>query len=218
MKKLIISSVFLCASCSAMWSQLLVNLKAGFSPATNPITASVIINRNNPKSEFELNMVHVEPQFVAGINLYQQLKGSFFFEGGIAYTKKTLQYKVNYTMKQSDTEGQEIMMNESKGMIQLPVNIGVGIGKMDITSGVKAIKTISSHNELSHIEGFSAEDNSIRFGWQMGVRYAFMHRASAGVEYQGTLDRVCEGMKVNGQDFNLKNIPSHFVFNLHYQF
>jgi hypothetical protein len=201
-----------------MWSQLLVNMKVGFSPATNPITASVLINRNNPISEFELNMVHVEPQFVAGINLHQQLKEPFFFEGGIAYTKKTLQYKVSYTMNQSDAQGKEIMMNESKSMIQLPVNIGVGIGKMDITSGVTALKTISSHNELSHIEGFSSEDNLIRFGWQMGVHYAFMHHASAGVEYQGILDRVTDGMKVNGQALNLMNIPSHFVFNMHYHF
>ncbi|MEO5907417.1 MAG: outer membrane beta-barrel protein [Saprospiraceae bacterium] len=218
MKKLIISSVLLCASYSAMWSQMRVDIKLGISPASSPVNAGVLINRDNPRSEFMLNMVHVKPQFSAGINLHQRLNESFFVEGGFAYTKKTSQFRVNYTLPQSEPLSSEMFMNESEDIIQLPVNIGVGLGKIDVTSGLTALKTISSKNELAHIEGFSAEDNSLRYGWQMGVRYAFMHRASAGVEYQSTMTRVCQGMKVNGHALDLMNVPGRIVFNLQYRF
>ena len=219
MKKLIISSLVVCASFTVVWSQKnSVDLKIGFSHGVSPLTAGVLINRDNPRSEFMLNMVHVKPQFYAGINLHRQLNESFFLEGGITYTKKTSQYKIDYTLSQPEPLTDIMYMNESENMIQMPVNIGVGIGKFDIMSGLTVSRTISSSNELSHIEGFSAGDNSFRFGWQMGVRYALLHRVSAGVEYQGTMNRVCEGMKVNGHAMELMNVPGRLVFNLSYRF
>ncbi|MEP6793500.1 MAG: hypothetical protein ABJB16_04185, partial [Saprospiraceae bacterium] len=61
--------------------------------------------------------------------------------------------------------------------------------------------------------GFSQEKNSIKLGWQAGIRYAF-HRVLLGVEYQATLNPICQDRYVNGQSLQLMNVPGSFVFSV----
>lgn len=197
-----------------MWSQISIGPIFGYSPALSPKVYSLFVNRNSPHDEFQFNMVHVQPQFYAGIVAHLPLQSSFFLEGEVCFTQKKFTYQIDYRMS-SETNPDMQYMKESENMIMVPVNIGVSLGDIDVTSGLTAMTTFSKTNELTHLNGFNEEANQVRMGWQMGVRYAF-HRMLFGVQYQGTLNQVGQGMSVNGQSLELMNVPGKVVFSIQY--
>lgn len=216
MKKLLILSVLILGVTYSVSSQVHLDLKAGISPATSPLNTGIIVNREDPMNEFQFRPVHVNPQFQAGVNLNLQLKTPFFLEGGISYTKKSSDYQVNYRIP-GEGKPALALMNESEDILMLPVNIGVSLGSFDVTSGLRAMKTLSKKSELTHLNGFSTEENSFRMGWQMGIRYG-LHRTMVGVEFQGSLNRVGQGMNVNGHSLEVMNVPGNFVFSIQHRF
>lgn len=216
MKKLLILSVIIYAALSDLNAQFQFVFRIGMSPATNPRTAPLLVGRQNPIEEFQFNMIHTKPQFYAGIGAHLPLAAPFFLEGGFSFTRRTSVYQMNYTIV-TESNPAEKLMTESESLVLLPVNIGFSVGKFDFTSGLTAIKNISSSKEMMAIKGFHKDENSFRLGWQMGARYA-IRRVLAGVEYQGTLNRVGEGMYVNGQSLEVMNIPGNFVFSIQYRF
>ena len=215
MKKLIIITSILCVTFLPAWSQIRFDIKAGMSFSSSPSTANILVNRSNPHEEFQLNMIKVKPQFYGGIAVNVGLSSPFFLEGGVSYTKRTSTYMVEYRMAPEIGSSTQYM-DESENMILLPVNVGVSIGKVDLTSGLTASRTISSIKQLTHLKGFHQDANGIKLGWQMGARFA-VKRAMIGVEYQASLSRVGQGMYVNDQSLELMNIPGQFVFGIQYK-
>jgi hypothetical protein len=216
MKKLMILSIILMMFTTVMNAQVRFNVKLGASPGSNPRSASIFVNRENPFKEFQFNLVHTDPQYYGGVSAYVPLATPFFLEAGISYTKQTSQFLVDYTVP-SELQNDNTLMSGSEEMILLPVNIGVTMGGFDITSGLRAIKTISHSSELTHLDGFHEDGNPIKLGWQIGARYA-INRTLIGIEYMATLNRVCEGMYVNGQSLEIMNIPGSYVFSIQYRF
>src|SRR5688572_9353802 len=108
-------------------------------------------------------------------------------------------------------------MNDVEHIIYAPVNMGVSMGPIDITSGLSVVKILSHTSDLYQIQGFSTSENALRMGWQAGVRYTF-NRFAVGVEYQGSLNRVCQGMAVNGHPLEMANVPGKLVFGVQYGF
>lgn len=213
MKKLMIIICTLLLNIINTWAQPNLIFKVGASPGLKSLQQWIIINRNDPHNEFRFNLFQVKPQLYFGIGTHLQLQGSFFLEGGLTYTQKTSIYQIDFRMRSEGNPAKEYM-SETEKSILLPVNIGVRLGQhIGVTSGLTAMKTISKTNELSNLNGFQQNENPIRFGWQMGVRYS-VKRASIGVEYQGTLHRACQGMSVNNQSLELQNLPGNFVFGL----
>ena len=85
-------------------------------------------------------------------------------------------------MRQPEPVEQQNLLTVSEDVLQFPLQIGVSLGNFDVTSGLMLMKTISTKNELSQLKGYTEDSNSLKWGWQMGVRYGFK-RAMAGVEY-----------------------------------
>lgn len=218
MKKLIVIVVaFFLTYCIAS-AQVRFDIKIGISPGSNPLTAGIIVNRQNPMEEFQFNLVQVKPQFYGGLSAHLPLASPFFVNGGITYSQKTSLYQINYTNTlPSELKAAEQYMNESENMILLPVNVGVSLGKVDVTSGLTATATFSKSSELTNVAGFKQDKNGMQLGWQFGVRYA-IQRTMIGVEYQSAFNRVGQGMYVNGNSLELMNVPGKFVFSIQYGF
>ena len=215
MKKLMIISFLLIAFLPDIFSQVLVDLKLGLSPASSPNSFPILVNRHDPFEEFSLSVVHNDAQFYGGIVMHLPLSTPFFLEGGISYTKRKTYFQANYTASLETREDIQLI-SETKGMIMLPLNIGVGIGSFDVTSGLTAVHGLPGTNDFSNLKGFHQEGSQLRMGWQAGVRYGFKG-IMAGVEFQGTLTRVCEGMFVNDQSLDIRNVPGNVVFSLQYR-
>ncbi len=216
MKKFFIINCLFLGLASTATSQIHLDVKVGMSPASNPVTSPILVNRDKPKEEFQMSMNHVKPQFYGGLALNVQLANAFFLEGGISYTKRSSDYLIRHTYGR-DGKPELESMHESEDMILLPLNIGVSLGSFDITSGLKVMKTISKTTELSHIKGFNTNDSSLKMGWQMGIRYG-IHRTMVGIEYQGSLTRVGQGMSVNGHSLEVMNVPGNFAFTIQQRF
>ena len=216
MKKLTLTSIFFFALSSVILSQVQFDIALGVSPGSNPNAYGIIVNRENPVEEFQFKLVHVDPQFIGSLKAHVPMNDQFFLEGGVSYTQRNSVYHIQYTMPTREPAEQEMLLEESESMILLPVNIGVVLGKFNVTSGLRLKKNISESNELKQIDGFISDDNSMQMGWQMGLRYGF-NRTMIGVEYMGTLNRVCEGMYVNGNSLAIMTVPGSFVFSLQYR-
>ncbi len=214
MKKLSIIWCIVFTTGTTVWSQVHIDIAAGYSPGSSPVTAGLIVNRERPQDEFEFNMIHVKPQFFGGLRVNVEMKSPFFIEGGLSFTRRTSLYQIKYRIVYELNPNE--YMSESEDIIFLPVNIGVGIGSFDVSSGLSVRKSISKIKELSHLKGFHADHNTIKLGWQMGVRYCFM-RTMVGLEYHGTLHRVGHGMYVNGTSLEIRNVPGRIVFAAQYR-
>ncbi|MEO6132636.1 MAG: hypothetical protein ABIQ02_12370 [Saprospiraceae bacterium] len=212
MKKLLIIICTTLGTFFTAHSQFSINFIAGVSPGANPKTNGIIVNRQNPHEEFQFNMIHVNPQFSGGLVAHLQMRESFFLESGMTYSQKTSSYKMDYRMPREEGTTEQTM-KESEHLLLLPFNIGVSLGSFDVTSGLTVRKSFSKTNELTQLKGFSQEKNSIKLGWQAGIRYAF-HRVLLGVEYQANLNPICQDRYVNGQSLQLMNVPGNFVFSV----
>lgn len=216
MKKLILSTILSFAASSIMWAQVHFDVKLGVSPGSNGGANALLVNRENPFAEFQLSMIHTDPQFYGGIRTHIGLRAPFFIESGLSYTKRTSIYNLNFTMEQREPMSKVMSMSEKEDILLLPVDIGVSIGAFDVTSGMRLNKTIKSSNELSHLSGFSHENPSLQMGWQMGIRYGFAN-VMAGIEFMGSLNRICKGMSVNKTSLEMQNVPGKLAFTLQYR-
>ena len=214
MKKLIIIICAIFGSNLPINAQIGLVFRLGYSPALSPKVYPIYVNRRSPHDEFRFNMVHVQPQFYAGIGAHLPLQSPFFLEGEVCFTQKKSLYMLDYLMP-SEINRDVQYMKESENTIMVPVNIGVSLGSFDVTSGLTAMTTFSKKNELAHVDGFNQKVNQVQIGWQGGVRYAF-HRVLFGVQYQGSLNVVGQGMSVKGQSLELKNVPGNVVFSIQY--
>jgi hypothetical protein len=216
MKNLLIIAAIILGTLTNATSQVSFNLKLGISPASSPLNAGIIVNRENPIEEFEFNMVHTNPQYFAGAGIHLSLSTPFFLEAGLTYTQKKSFYQVDYSLKSEFNPG-DALLSETEKIILLPVNLGVSIGVVSVTSGLTAMKTVAGSNELTGLKGFHSEQSNVRLGWQMGARYE-LQRIAAGVEYQSCMNRVCEGMYVDRQSLEVMNVPGNWVFSLQFKF
>lgn len=216
MKKLMLSTIISLAASSIMLSQVHLDVKLGVSPGSNGAANALFVNRDNPFTEFQLSMIHTDPQFYGGIMAHIALQAPFFVESGLSYTKRTSVYNLNFTVEQREPLSKVMSMSEKDDILFLPVDIGVSLGNFEVTSGLRLNKTIKSSNELSHLSGFSNENPSMQLGWQMGVRYGFAN-VMAGIEFMGSLNRICQGMSVNQTSLEMQNVPGKLALTLQYK-
>ena len=215
MKKLILFISFTLLVIFHSTGQVHLDFKLGISPSSSPKSASIFVNRNNPHEEFLFNMIRVKSQFYGGLGLHLGLQQPFFVESGLYFSRKSSDYEVCYEMLTDDRPRIQVM-TETESILHLPVSVGIRLGTVDITSGMSVSKNMSSVKQLSHINGFKHEANPWRLGWQMGIRYP-IQRVMFGMEFQGSLNRVGEGMKVNDDSLELQNVPGKLVFSIQYR-
>lgn len=198
-------------------AQSRLDVFGGYSPSSTPGSADLLVNRQTPHEEFMFNMVEVAPQYFVGAKGHVNLAAPFFAEAGLTYTMRKSTYRLEYTMVHTDRATGEQFLSETDHMIMLPVNIGVNLGSFDVTSGFRAITSLSRKSELTDIAGFNMDNNKIRIGWQGGIGY-YILRSRIGIEYQGCFSRVGSGRSVNGQSLELMNTGCQFVFNIQQSF
>lgn len=216
MKKLMIFTAVFFTTLTQLTSQVRVDVKMGVSPGSTAQSAAVLVNRDNPFDEFQFSLLQSEPQWHGGVALHLQLADPFFVNVGLGYTKRTSQFLIDYRFGFEGRPEVQVV-NDNEEILYAPVNIGVSIGSIDITSGLSAVKILSHTSDIHQLEGFSASKNTLQLGWQTGVRYTFK-RFGVGVEYQGSLSRICQGMAVNGHTLEMANVPGKLVFGIQYGF
>jgi hypothetical protein len=217
MKKLLFTSVIFILAATSTWSQVQYEFVAGYSPAYSPKSSPTFVNRGVPRDEFRFNVIHFDHQLFAGMRIRLAMSEPFFLEGGVSYTRRSSSFLVNYTIDSEIRVDQ--VMTTSENIILLPVNVGLRLGPVEITSGLSLHKRFgkdAGNGNLNQLDGFNCTGNAFSFGYQAAVRYPF-HRMTVGIEYQGLIQRICQGMAVGNKSLEVLSVPGLPVFTVQYQ-
>ena len=209
MKNLIIT-IILASSGLSLSAQIKFDIVAGVSPGTSPATPGVTINRHLPHEEFVFNLNKVDPQFLAGVKSRVELSEPFFMDAGLFYARRISTYGVVYTIVDQEHPVSKHLMKETDHTVMLPVNVGVNMGSVDITSGFRVIQSIRKKTDLQNLPGFNIDSNRPLFGWQAGAGISFL-RSRIGLEFQGNFARAGHDMFVDGQSMELINVPGQLI-------
>ena len=198
-------------------AQIRLDVFGGASPASTPTNAGILVNREDPAQEFVFNITKTNPQFFAGVKAHIDLQSPFFFEAGLTYSQRKSMYSVFYTMVDAEHPVSLHMMEHSNHMIMLPLNFGVNMGNVEMTSGFRAMHVFGTKTALSELANYSNENPLIQLGWQAGAGM-YINRTRIGIEYQSDFSRVGKGMSVNGHSLELMNIHGQFVATIQQSF
>ena len=214
MKKYPFTAVITILIVSTSYSQLSLYVVGGLSPESHPNTTDLFVNSKQPRDEFIFTLATVKAQYFGGIKTSIPLSEYFFLESGLTYTKRTSVYAVDYTYRELH-EPSAMDLTETENILMIPVNIGVKLGILDVTSGLTGNTSFSTKTDLGQINGYASDPATFRMGWSTGVRVNIANTA-IGIEYQGSLNRVCEGSYVDNQPLEMRNVPGQFVFTIQY--
>lgn len=213
MKNFLITLILVVSSTTIALSQFTFDILVGVSPESNPVTADLFVNSKTPMQEFRFNMMQSDAQVFAGVKGNIKLKGSFFVDLGLLYGKQKSTYQALFTMEDEDLVSSIHLYKVADHLLLLPVNIGVNLGIVDVTSGFRVIQSIATKTTLHQLKGFSSDEHSTQLGWQTGAGISIL-KFHLGVEYQGNFSRVGKGMFVNGESLELKNMRGQFLFTI----
>jgi hypothetical protein len=199
-----------------MNAQVQVDAFLGVSPGSSQGSSSVLVNTHYPVDEFQFRLIQSKSQWFAGLKGKMALTVPFFVETGILYSQLTREFGMRFTYRTEELTGKSVNLSETQHLLSCPMNIGVSLGELDLMSGLTVTKMLTSSKSLSSIDGFQSECKGWRLGWQFGARYV-VDRALVGVEFQSELQRVCQGMFVQGQSLELRHVPGQIVFTLQYR-
>lgn len=197
-------------------NRLEFSARLGISPGQYPAQAGVFVNRQDPVNEFYFNIVRLKQQRFAGLGVHVPLNDYFFAESSLTYTRQETQYLAQYTYPNEFRALNTMVINEALDQIYLPVDIGARIGVVEVTSGLKLMRTLKSNHEFSLMEGFKEAERMTQMGWQMGVR-AGIAGLKLGVEYNSSFRRICEDRYINSNSIAIRHIPGRFSFNLQFR-
>lgn len=133
------------------------------------------------------------------------------------YTRSKSDYNVTYTIIDAEHPVRDHIMKETEHKLALPVNVGVNLGIVDVTSGLRIMKSIHKSSELTHLSGFESDENLLSAGWQASVGVA-LFRTRVGIEYQGSFRRVGTGIYVHDQPLELNHVPGRVMLTVQQSF
>jgi hypothetical protein len=198
-------------------AQIRLDVFGGASPSATPSHAGILMNRESPHEEFIFNVAKVEPQFFFGAKAHMDLHSPFFLETGLLYSQRKSIYSVFYTMVDAEHPVSNHLLNHTMQLLMMPVNIGVSMGNVEVTSGIRAYHSFGTKTQLTQLANYQTENSFLQFGWQAGAGI-FIGRTKIGIEYQSDFSRVGHGMSVNGHSLELPNVHGQFLATIQQSF
>ena len=215
----IITSCFLLIS-ELTNAQLTVGVKGGVSPSVSPGTAYRIVNRNDPVNEFLFNSRQV--QYTPAVGLLARLdKHPFWFSAeAVAYgTSET--YSIQYCTDKRTAQGTDhenyFELNEKTYFVELPLSVGVTLGRIEVFSGFSPKQVVSQTTELDQIPGYSSDLPKRYMAWHSGIGIN-LHNVLIDIKYTQAFANYGQHRYVNGEELTLGNSPRRVTASLAFRF
>src|SRR5690606_27288283 len=80
-------------------------------------------------------------------------------------------YSIFYTYE-TGSEGNR-NLTDGKRVIEVPVSIGVTLGKVEIFSGFAPARVVSEDTQLTEIPGYVSTESKLQVGWHTGIGLNF---------------------------------------------
>jgi hypothetical protein len=188
--------------------QITIGAKAGASPSVNPGTRFIIVNRQDPSSEFLFNAEHVHFDGQIGLVARYDMKPWWFSIEALA-GRQTTEYSVFYGQDRIHA-GAPLRISEQRLFLDIPLSAGVKLGWIDVFSGFNLSHSLKTTSGLAAINGYSRQKNFFNPAWHTGVG-ANLGWFSIDVRYQQAFSNYGAGHFVNGQELILRNAPGRIV-------
>ena len=208
--------ILLCLISHLADAQFSFGVKAGLSPGIQPKTAYKIINRDNPENEFLFNSEIVEYSPVFGIYSRLNVSPFWFSLECLTYSSKE-KFSIRYTYQGISALESNTTLVEKKRLLEIPVSVGVTLGKVEIFSGFSLTQTLTSESELDQISGFESNTSNQQLGWHSGVGLN-LGRILIDLRYAQAFGNYGQDKSVNGWDLTLKNARSRVVGMIAFHF
>src|SRR5690349_16766815 len=135
-------------------SQVTMTFSAGVAPQQTPESHYIFVNRSTPRDEFTFDLAQIKASYFVGVGAKYDLE-PFFVTAEAQYNKREYIYDVSYTFPAFGRSGQDFQYTESMNVINLPVNLGVDLGVVDVTSGFLPQLIVSQQSDLEEVSGYS---------------------------------------------------------------
>jgi len=209
--------VFLLCCCFYFTNaQLSFGVKAGLSPEAKPQTPFCIINRDKPQNEFLFNseVVHYSPT----LGVFARLdRGHYWFSiEFLTYSWKE-KYSVNYSYESPVKSEANTNLEERKRVLEVPISIGVTLGKVQISSGFSGIYTLKETSQLSSLAGFNSSEKKFKPAWHSGVGIN-LSPFLIDLRYTQFFENYGQDRSVNNWDLTLDNARTKVMASISLKF
>lgn len=193
-----------------------MTVTVGVSPQQNPVSNHIFVNPSSPQDEFTFDLSQVKSSVVAGIGAKYAM-GSFFLAAETQYSKREYVYDVSYTYAGFPRSPQNESYSDAMHILALPVNVGVDLGVIDVTSGLAPQWIVSHHSELEKIAGYQEDLKRLRLGWQSGIA-VHVNNLRLGMSWHMDFNNYAEHASLGSQSLSLEGNTNRLLGTISYQF
>ncbi|MEP6646193.1 MAG: hypothetical protein ABJC12_03825 [Saprospiraceae bacterium] len=218
MKKLIFLTTLLCCISifSAKSQNVLMTFSTGISPEQTPATHFIFVNRSSPRNEFTFDLAQVKASYFIGFGAKYDVQ-PFFFSAEAQYNRREYIYNIKYTFPGFGRSEQSQLLSETMSVINVPLTLGVNLGKIDVTSGFLPQIILSQDTDLKNLAGYNQNLKWLRFGWHSGVA-ANIGDVRVGVSMQMDFNNYADHAYIRNQSLALQSRSTRMLGTLAYQF
>ena len=199
---------------SVATSQVSFGFKVGYTPDVRPGTAQRIINRSSRSTEFHFNSLQRQYTPAFGIMVRQGSK-PFWFSTEILAQGWTETYSMAYEADKNVKP--PTVMEEKNFVLEMPVSVGVSLGKIEVFSGLSISQSLSHKTEMSDIPSYTSELPKRTGGWHTGVGIN-LGNVLLDVRYSQAFDNYGQHRYINGEELTLGNAPHRLLATVTYRF
>jgi len=192
-------------------------LYGSFSPQQSPVAPDLLVNRHAPKDEFSFNLKNVKPELSIGVRRNFKFSSPFFGTLGMEYSEKEEIYSMQFTFPNEPVRANYYELLTTRKTITIPAGVGVRLGRLEVTSGLKAQYTLESYMEGDMTMGIRMAKTKVQAGWYTGVGFNF-NRVRVGVDYQSMLIRDGNYLTHDGVPLELMRVPHSVRFSVGFSF
>jgi hypothetical protein len=193
------------------------SLYGSIAPKQAPVVPDVLINRLVPLDEFAFNLKSVNSELSIGVRRNFKFSSPFFGTLGAEYSQKEEVYSMSFTYQNERERGQYYEIMTNRKVINIPVGVGVRMGLIDVTSGLKAQYTLESSIQGEMPMGIQLDNPRVQVSWY-GCVGLNLNRFRIGVAYQSMLVRDGNYLIHDNTPMELMRVPNNVHFNVGFSF
>ena len=126
-------------------------------------------------------------------------------------------YSVNYSYESLVKSEGNTILEEHKRVLEVPISIGVTLGKVQISSGFSGIYTLKETSQLKTLAGYNSSVKKFKPAWHSGIGIN-LSPFLIDLRYTQFFDNYGQDRSVNDWDLTLDNARTKVMASISLKF
>ncbi len=148
-------------------------------------------------------------QFGTQFGAYMRFGKRIFIQPEVLFNSNNTSYKIG-----SSSVG-EVIKNEKYQFLDIPVLMGVKLGRLRLQAGPVGHYYLNSTSELTDFDGYEARFKQMTWGWQGGLNVGYK-RVSLDLRYEGNFSKQGDHLTFFGDQYQFSNSPARLIVGLNF--